>query len=60
MSLRDGVPYVAAVYLIVWMVVLAYMALIGAKVARLEADLERLEAEIDRRASTDAGTADAS
>jgi CcmD family protein len=43
MSLRTGVEYVAAVYLIVWLVVLGYMWLIGQKLARLQREVERLE-----------------
>ncbi len=43
MSLRTGVEYVAAVYVIVWLTVLAYMWLIGQKLARLEREVKRLE-----------------
>ena len=49
MSLRDSVTYVAAVYLVVWVVVLAYMGLIGAKVRRLEDELARIEAALPGR-----------
>ncbi len=49
MSLRDSVTYVAAVYLIVWVAVLAYMGLIGAKVRRLEVELTRIEAALPGR-----------
>ena len=49
MSLRSAVEYVAAVYLLTWLAVLVYMALIGSKVSRLEAELDRLEAELGER-----------
>ena len=46
MTLREGVPYVAAAYLAVWVVVVSYVALIGSKLRRIERDLDRLEASI--------------
>lgn len=49
MSLRDSVAYVAAVYLIVWVAVFAYMGLIGVKVRRLEDELARIEAALPGR-----------
>ena len=39
----------AAVYLLVWIVILVYMALIGQKVTRLEADLDRIEKALEER-----------
>ena len=59
MSLRDGVAYVAAVYLVVWVVIMAYMGLIGSKVRRLETELDRIEQELAARPGADAGTAHA-
>ncbi len=49
MSLRTAIEYVAAVYLLVWIVILVYMALIGQKVTRLEADLDRIEKALEER-----------
>jgi CcmD family protein len=48
-SLRTAIEYVAAVYLLVWIVILVYMALIGQKVTRLEADLDRIEKALEER-----------
>jgi CcmD family protein len=42
-SLRTGVEYVAAVYLIAWLVILGYMVLIGRKLGRLQREVEELE-----------------
>jgi CcmD family protein len=56
-SLRDGVTYVAAVYLIVWLVIMAYMALLGSKVSRLEAELDRIEQAFGEQQGTGSGTA---
>ena len=36
-SLRTAIDYVAAVYLLVWVAIFVYMALIGQKVTRIEA-----------------------
>ena len=49
MSLRTAIEYVAAVYLLVWIAILVYMALIGQKVTRLEADLDRIEKQLEER-----------
>lgn len=43
MTLRDAVPYVAAAYLAVWVVILLYVAIIGRKLGRLERQLDELE-----------------
>jgi CcmD family protein len=43
LSLRTGVEYVAAVYLIAWLVILGYVFLIGRKLGRLEREVEQLE-----------------
>jgi CcmD family protein len=48
-SLRTAIEYVAAVYLLVWIAILVYMALIGQKVTRLEADLDRIEKALEER-----------
>ena len=49
MSLRTAIEYVAAVYLIAWVAILVYMALIGQKVTRIEADLDRIEQRLEER-----------
>lgn len=43
MTLRDAVPYVAAAYLAVWVVILLYVTIIGRKLGRLERQLDELE-----------------
>ncbi len=43
MTLQDAVPYVAGAYIAVWLVILAYVGIIGRKLTRLEATLEELE-----------------
>jgi CcmD family protein len=48
-SLRTSIEYVAAVYLLVWIAILFYMALIGQKVTRIEADLDRIEKALEER-----------
>jgi CcmD family protein len=48
-SLRTSIEYVAAVYLLVWIAILVYMALIGQKVTRIEADLDRIEKALEER-----------
>jgi len=48
-SLRTAIDYVAAVYLLVWLAIFVYMALIGQKVSRIERDIERIERELDAR-----------
>ena len=45
MTLREAVPWVAAAYLIVWLVILAYVGIIGRKLNRLEQTLDELEAK---------------
>ena len=52
MSLRTAIDYVAAVYLLVWVAIFVYMALIGQKVTRIERDIERIERELDAREAT--------
>jgi CcmD family protein len=47
MTLRDAVPYVAGAYLAVWLIVLAYVAIIGRKITRLERSLDELEGARD-------------
>ena len=47
MTLRDAVPYVAAAYLAVWVVILLYVAIIGRKLGRLERQLDELEGRSD-------------
>ena len=49
MSLRTAIEYVAAVYLLTWVAIFVYMALIGSKVARIEADLDRIEKQLEER-----------
>jgi len=44
-TLRDAVPYVAAAYLAVWVVILLYVAIIGRKLGRLERQLDELEGQ---------------
>ncbi len=53
MSLRTAIDYVAAVYLLVWVAIFVYMALIGQKVTRIERDIERIERELDARDAAD-------
>jgi CcmD family protein len=53
-SLRTAIDYVAAVYLLVWVAIFVYMALIGQKVTRIERDIERIERELDARETTGA------
>ena len=43
MTLREAIPYVAAAYISVWIVILAYVAIIGRKLVRLERTLDELE-----------------
>lgn len=51
MTLRDAIPYVAAAYLGVWIVILAYVGIIGRKLSRIERALEELESDApDRQA----------
>jgi CcmD family protein len=50
------VEYVAAVYVIVWLTVLAYVWLIGQKLARLQREVERLESSSPDRADAAART----
>ena len=54
MTLREAVPWVAAAYLLVWVVVLAYVAIIGRKLSRLERTLDELEADQPDAAAKDA------
>ncbi len=49
MELESAVKFVGAVYAVAWIVVVAYVALIGRKLGRLEAALDRLESEADDR-----------
>jgi CcmD family protein len=42
-TLRDAIPYVAAAYIAVWVVVLLYVALIGRKLVRIERSIDQLE-----------------
>ena len=49
MELETAVEYVAAAYGVVWLVVLAYVWLIGRKITRLEAELDRVEAQVGAR-----------
>lgn len=43
MTLKEAVPYVAAAYIVVWLVILLYVGILGRKLTRLEATLEELE-----------------
>lgn len=45
MTLREAVPWVAAAYLLVWVVILLYVGIIGRKLNRLERTLDELEAD---------------
>lgn len=45
MTLRDAIPYVAAAYLAVWLVILAYVGIIGRKLSRIERSLDQLEGD---------------
>ena len=45
MTLREAVPWVAAAYVLVWVVILAYVWIIGRKLNRLEKTLDELEAQ---------------
>jgi len=51
-DLETAVPYVAAAYGLVWIVVLVYVWLIGQKLGRLEAELDRLEQEVGSRSGS--------
>jgi CcmD family protein len=42
-SLRTAVEYVAAVYLLSWVVICAYMVIMFRKISRIESELDRLE-----------------
>jgi len=53
-SLRTAIDYVAAVYLLVWVAIFVYMALIRQKVSRIERDIERIERELDAREAAEA------
>jgi CcmD family protein len=55
-SLRTAIDYVAAVYLLVWVAIFVYMALIGQKVTRIERDIERIERELDAREAAEQAT----
>jgi len=55
-SLRTAIDYVAAVYLLVWVAIFVYMALIGQKVTRIERDIERIEGELDAREAAERAT----
>jgi len=52
MTLKEAVPYVAAAYIVVWLVILAYVGIIGRKLTRLEATLEELESAAPTDPST--------
>lgn len=43
MTLKEALPYVAAAYIVVWLVILMYVSIIGRKLTRLEATLKKLE-----------------
>ena len=45
MTLREAVPWVAAAYSLVWVVILAYVWSFGRKLNRLERALDELEAQ---------------
>lgn len=49
MTLREAVPWVAAAYLLVWVVILAYVGIIGRKLNRLERTLDELESSTPQR-----------
>ena len=54
-SLRTGVKYVAAAYIVVWALVLLYVWIIGSKLGRMERELDEAERELAaRRAEPDA------
>jgi CcmD family protein len=54
-SLRTGVKYVAAAYIVVWALVLLYVWIIGSKLGRMERELDEAERELAaRRAETEA------
>jgi CcmD family protein len=54
-SLRTGVKYVAAAYIVVWALVLLYVWIIGSKLGRMERELDEAERELAaRRADADA------
>jgi CcmD family protein len=57
-SLRTGVEYVAAVYLIAWLVILGYVFLIGRKLGRLEREVEQLERDTAETPAPERRTAD--
>jgi CcmD family protein len=50
-QLRDAVKYVAAAYIVVFVAVLAYVAIVGAKLQRLTREL----AELTERVRTSVG-----
>ena len=52
MTLKEAVPYVAAAYMAVWIVILAYVGILGRKLTRLEATLEKLESAAPSDPST--------
>ena len=58
MTLRTGVEYAAAVYLIAWLVILGYVYLIGRKLGRLEREVERLEQDPAEAPAPERHTAD--
>ncbi len=43
MTFHEAFPYVAGAYLSVWVLILAYVAIIGRKLSRLERMLDALE-----------------
>lgn len=53
MTLKDAVPYVAGAYLVVWLVILAYVGIIGRKLTRLERALDDLERAAPKDSSTE-------
>jgi CcmD family protein len=54
MTLREAVPWVAAAYILVWVVILAYVWIIGRKLNRLERALDELEAQQQQPGTPDA------
>jgi hypothetical protein len=55
-ALPDNTGYVAAAYLVFFALVLIYMAIMAAKLARLEGELTELDELADRRPATAAAT----
>lgn len=54
-TLRTGVKYVAAAYIVVWALVLLYVWIIGSKLGRMERELDEAERELAaRRADAEA------